>query len=76
MMMMIIMAYYTLFTSGDVKAVLTVHHPSVDPEAVPGSHVTQRAVTHRTLTQTQACSNCGLTPMFPFLSLLSFLINN
>lgn len=47
------MASLILFTSGDVKAVLTVHHFSVDPEAVPGSHVTQIAVTHRTLAQTQ-----------------------
>lgn len=52
------MTYLILFTSGDVKAVLTVHHLSVDPEAVPGSHVTQRAVTHRTLTQTNTFKVC------------------
>lgn len=51
-----LMASLILFTSGDVKAVLTVHHFSVDPEVVPGSHVTQTAVTHRTLAQTQARS--------------------
>lgn len=37
------------FTSGDLKAVLTVHHAIVDPQAVPSFHVTQSAVTHLTL---------------------------
>lgn len=35
-----------LFTSGDVKAVLAVHHVFVDPDAVPGSHIAQSFVTH------------------------------
>lgn len=38
-----------LNTSGDVKAVVTVHHPPVDPQAVPSLHVAQSAVTHLTL---------------------------
>lgn len=43
-----------MLTSGNVKASLTVHDVFVDPKAVPGSHVTQTAVTHSTLKQTQA----------------------
>lgn len=51
------------YTSGDVKAVVTVHHPPVDPQAVPSLHVAQGAVTHLAL-QTQAkkakkeCHSC------------------
>lgn len=41
-----------LYTSGDVKAVVTVYHAPVDPQAVPSLHVTQGAVTHLAL-QTQ-----------------------
>lgn len=38
-----------LHTSGDIKAVLTVHHAPVDPQAVPSLHLAQSAVTHLTL---------------------------
>lgn len=38
-----------LFTSGDVKAVLTVDHFFVDPDAVPGSHMAQSVATHLAL---------------------------
>lgn len=38
-----------LFTSGDVKAVLTVHHVFVDPDAVPRSQMAQSVVTHLAL---------------------------
>lgn len=38
-----------LFTSGDVKADLTVHHVFVDPDAVPGSHMAQIVLTHLAL---------------------------
>lgn len=45
------------FTSGDLKAVLTVHHAFVDPHAVPSFHMTQSAVTHLTLAETQTNSH-------------------
>lgn len=45
-------------TSGDAKAVVTVHHAPVDPQAVASLHVTQGAVTHLTL-QTQANTQGG-----------------
>lgn len=45
---------FFVFTSGDLKAVLTVHHAFVDPHAVPSFHMTQSAVTHLTLPETQA----------------------
>lgn len=35
--------------SDDLKAFLTVHHVSVDPQAVPSFHMTQSALTHLTL---------------------------
>lgn len=40
---------FSCSTSGDLKAVFTVHHAFVDPHAVAGFHVTQRAATHLAL---------------------------
>lgn len=46
-------------TSGDGKAVLTVYHAFVDPQGVPSLHVTQSAVAHLTLSNTNKHSHEG-----------------
>lgn len=47
--------FFFLFsvTSGDLKAVLAVHHAFVDPHAVSSFQMTQGAVTHLTLSHKQ-----------------------
>lgn len=47
------------FTSGDLKAILTVHHVSVDPQGVPSFQITQSAFTHLTLPNTSKHSRKG-----------------
>lgn len=72
------MTWWILLTSGDVKAVLTVHHFSVDPEAVSCPHVTQTAVAHRTLAQTQAQAHSFFPLCLFFFSIvrIGFRIKN